>query len=468
MEIHLIDSLDKENPMDNKAPSLGLGYLASYAEKYGGYKDIRIYSSGENITFEKNPDVVGISSVTQNFNITKAMIKRIRKISKDTIIILGGTHITMLPQSAPLETDFIVIGEGEQTFLELLDHIFRKKRRIEDIKGIYYKKGGRFVSTGPRELIHDLDIIPFPKREGIDYSSFEGGNSAHIITSRGCPYRCPFCSSSSVWKGVRFHSADYVIRELEMMINKYNIKTLSFADDLFIANKPRLIQITQEIIKKGWHNKISFMLHVRANLVDEEMVGILKSIKTKSVGIGIESGSPRILKILKCGTVTVEQNYRAVRLLREAGIKVGGYFMMGYPGETVEDIHKTMEFIKKSNVDTGQTMIAIPYPGTELWKICIEKGIVSEDMDWNKVQSDFEKDVDGTVIVSEIDRKELFRLYMKFREYWLYKHIQSSGSILNYIRRLDPVHFLTLVRQPRKNIYVIKAIFDKILHKSSL
>jgi radical SAM superfamily enzyme YgiQ (UPF0313 family) len=457
--IHLIEVVDDDSPLQTEHKSLGLGYLAAYAEKYGGYTNITIYQASDKIKFDNMPDVIGISSVTQNFEITKKIVRKIRALSEDVIIILGGIHISLMPLSAPKEADYLVVGEGEATFLELLEHVFKKEKEITDIKGIYYKDGHKFVHTGYRELIKNLDSIPFPIREHGTY--LEG----HLLTSRGCPYNCPFCSSSKLWKTVRFHSSDYVIEELKILIEKHHVKNIFFADDLFIAHKPRLHEICNEIIKKGWNKKVSFGMNVRANLITTELTELLKSINTTYVGIGLETGSERMIHIMKAGTASIEKNREAVAILKKTGIKVDGYFMMGYPGETIHDIQKTMDFIRDSDVDMGQTMIAMPYPGTELWEIALKKGVVSENMDWSRFQADFEADVEKTLIVSDIDRKILFKKYLEFKELWLIKNIKQSGSLKGYLKRIRFEHIALLIREPKKIPYAVSALTKYILKK---
>ncbi len=460
-EIHLIEAINEKNPNDFSSDHLGIGYIASYAKEYGGYKNIKKYKGGDNITFKKYPSVVGISSVTQNFNIAKELARKIKKQSPNTKIIMGGIHITLLPNSAPKEADFIVLGEGEQTFLELLDFILKKKGKIKDIAGVGYKKGNKLEFTQPRTLISDVDKIPPPIRD----PEFFKAHRVHIFTSRGCPYKCPFCSSAKLWKSVRFHSKDYVIKELEELIEKRGITQIIFADDLFVANKPRLKEIAKEIIARGWDKKITFSLNARANVVNEDLVNTLKSMNVSGVGMGLESGSERMLKIIKYGTVTLEQNYNSVKLFKEAGIKVNGYFMIGYPGETIEDIEQTKNFVKDTKIDFGEAFVAMPYPGTDLWDMALKRKLVSENMDWSRFQTEFERDPQGALIISDIDRDSLFKKYMEFKQIFLYKNIDESGGLFSYIKRLSPHHMLQLITKPKKIIYVSKTLFSLIFKK---
>ncbi|MFA6088464.1 MAG: radical SAM protein [Candidatus Woesearchaeota archaeon] len=456
-QIHLIEAVDPGiNVREFELKSFGLGYLVSYAKKYGSYDNFSITTSGPDIKFNNEiPDIIGITSVTQNFEIAKKLIRNIRRRYKKMIIIVGGVHVSALPFSTPKEVDYIVVGEGEQTFLELLDFLIKKKNKIENIKGIYYKKDNEFVFTGPREMIKNLDNIPMPRRSKEEIKQTQ---HMRLFTSRGCPYRCPYCSASHYWKNIRFNSAEYVLKELELLINKYRAKEISFGDDLFIGNKPRLEAIAKEIIKKGWHKKVAFSVLGRANLIDEKTVKLLKSMNVKVIFLGLESGSPRMLKIMKNSTVTIQQNYEAVQLIKREGIRPEGYFMFGYPGETVKDIDATIDFIKKTNIGNIGFAITMPFPGTKLWDDALKKGIVSENMDWNLFQTDFTQDINHALIISDIDRKILFRKYKEFLEITLRKNLETSTTLAGYLNRLNFKYITKLLRNPEKIIFGFKVL----------
>jgi anaerobic magnesium-protoporphyrin IX monomethyl ester cyclase len=431
--------------------NLGLGYLLAYAEKFG-YNEIKCYKSPADIKFKKIPDIVGISSVTQNFDVAKEMIKNIKKISKNIKIILGGVHVSLLPMSAPRQTDYIVIGEGEEAFVELLDHITKKNRKIEDIKGVYYwnQEKDKFIFTGPREYMKNLEAIPYPKRSIAEIKKGE----ARVFSSRGCPYKCPFCASAHLWKNIRFFPVDYVIKELEIVIEKYNVKIVEFQDDLFTAHMPRLRQIATEIKKRGWDKRVSFRMCARANLVTEELADILKSINTINVAMGLETGSERMLKIMKGNTVTMKQNYDSVRILQSRGIPVMGFFMIGYPGETIEEIDMTFEFVKKTNIARGGTQVVIPFPGTELWDYALNKGLVSEDMEWKLFDVTFGKDHNKAIIISDIDRKILLDRYTKFMQIWMHKTEIDVTKVWKYFKHQKMKIFIELVKEPKKIFYL--------------
>lgn len=465
-KIHLIEitalNPDEADLEQFKLQSLGLGYLASYAEKYGGYKNIKIYRSESEIRFNEVPDIVGISSVTQYFEIAKKLAHNIKKKYKKVIIIMGGVHVSLMPLSAPKDADYLVIGEGEQTFLELLDHITKHEHNIEDIRGLYYKKNNEFVFTGPRELIKNLDIIPFPKRSE---QELRNTDSIRLFSSRGCPYHCPFCAASKLWKTLRFHSFEYVIKEVELLIETYHAKEVYFNDDLFVAHKTRLEMIVNEIEKRGWNKKVTFKINCRADMITKQSVQLLKRMNVRHIMLGLESGSPRMLKIMKNSTVTIQQNYKAVRLLKKAKIRVGGFFMIGYPGETIKDIDATINFIKKSDIDEIGVGITTPFPGTDLWYLALKKGVVSENMDWSLFQIDFAQDMNRAPIIADLDRKVLFKKYTEFLRLFLHKNLEESKDVSLYFKRLSFKYIFKLIKNPKKILFGIEIVFTIIFKK---
>jgi anaerobic magnesium-protoporphyrin IX monomethyl ester cyclase len=453
--IHLIEVINERYVSDLGGHSLGLGYLMAYARKYGGYSNFRCYKASDKLELKQMPEIIGISSVTQNFAITQKLVRKLRSRSSRTKIILGGPHVSLLALSAPKEADYIVVGEGEQAFLELLDYLSKGKGRVEDIKGIYYKKDGRFIYTGERSYSKDIDYIPYPLRHRDDLKL----PKVELYTSRGCPYRCQYCAATRLWNGYRLFSAEYVIGELELLIDKCGAKDISFGDDLFIINGKRLRQIAEMIRERGWHKKVSFSAIGRANLITPEVVSILKSINVVSVGLGLETGSERLLKIMKCGTVSLKQNHVAVRMLKAAGISVEGFFMIGYPGETVEDIDSTLRFIREEKIDNGGTALTEPYPGTELWEIALKRGLVSEDMDWEKFRLDFSTDFREMIILSDVDREILFEKYNEFVKIWISRQLNDRYRILRYIRlTLNWAYIKQLIQKPRKIVSALKTV----------
>lgn len=411
----------RRRKVETRYPSLGTSYIASYLRKYGKFNNVNIIEAGQSLSSELlreyNPDLVGISSVTQNFNIAKAIAAKIKK-ELDVAVIIGGHHITALPNNLTEYMDVAVLGEGEQTTLELVEAYEKDeldKRKLSKILGIAYRYRNKLMITPRRELIRPLDKIPFPAR---DLLHLDRAN-IYILTSRGCPYRCVFCSSSFFWQGIRFFSPSYVVKEIAEIIEKYNVKYVNIYDDLFTVNKKRLREIVRLIRKEKLGQKVEFGCLARANLVDNEVASLLKAMNVKTIALGLESGSDRILGYLKQGSVTVKQNENAVNILKKHKFKVSASFVIGSPTETKEETLQTLDFLKRSKLHSGETYVLLPFPGTEVWEYGKQTGQLNDFMNWDDFEIYLEENPSKRVILSdEMNREELLSILIRFKKEW--------------------------------------------------
>lgn len=413
MRILLVNVVDARNGIESLFVPLGLGYLAAYLRRERPHVEVAI--CGENVgeRIESwQPDVVGLSSVTQNFEAAREHARIAR--AAGCRVIVGGVHITMLPGSLAPEMDVGVMGEGEEALVELLDLMERDALTPESlaaVRGIVYRDaGGELNVTEARPPIKPLDGLPLPAR---DLLGVETGGRAHLFSSRGCPYRCVFCASSRFWPGVRSFTPEYVLRELREVLETYRPSQITFYDDLFIFDRRRLAAIVEGIEAERMQERVEFAVSVRANLVDEEVAGLLKRMNVVGVSMGLESGSAATLASLK-PSVTLEENERAVALLDGMGFQVNGSFVIGSPRESRADVLQTLRFIERHPMNIANTYILTPYPGTPVWDDALARGLVSEDMAWSRLALGVES-ADGFVHVSEVlDREELFALYRRF------------------------------------------------------
>lgn len=412
MKVLLVNAINPEKILEARYPPLNLAYLASALRSdYDDTIEFKIISTDfENALESFDPDVVGISSVSANYNIAK----KYAKISKEKgkTVLIGGVHISAIPKSMTKYMDVGIIGEGERTIVEL----FQKKfDDLETIKGIVFWKDGRLAATPAREMIENLDTIVMPARDLLDI-----GKHTFMFTSRGCPYKCIFCCSSRFWKTVRFHSAERVVSEIKILVDKYKVNYIEMFDDLFIADKARLRKIV-ELMKKE-KIKVKIGCSARANIVDDETMKLLKEINVQKIVLGLESGNQRILTFLKGingnPTVTVEQNYNAVKIANKYGIAVNAGFVIGSPDETEEEIMDTLRLAETSGVNHFEAYVLHPLPGTPMWELAKKKGLVDDvDFDWSKLSAMFGDNHENAIILSDtLSREELYQLYLKFKK----------------------------------------------------
>jgi radical SAM superfamily enzyme YgiQ (UPF0313 family) len=383
-KILFIDVIDHNIKFQSSYPCLGIGYLVAYLRKNVVDIDILVIDRNEIKQFKSfKPDAVAISSVTQNFNKAKEIAKRIKICNPRCLVIIGGVHISQIPESMDPNMDIGIIGEGEETFSQVIQHIRKSNNSLEGLEtidGLVFRAGNEIIKTKERTAIAPLDKIPHPAR-----SILPNNENQLLLTSRGCPYKCAFCASSHYWKSLRYFSCDYILEEIEQIIRNYPVLNLTIYDDLFVYNKKRLEEISRRIVRAGYHKKVNFWCNARANHIDEESISYLKNMNVKGISVGLESGSDKVLKMIKSGNASVEINRRCIQLCKDNNIFVHGSFMLGCPYETEEDILKTYDFIKTSGIDKGDIIVATPLPGTDFWRYALKEEMVSCDMDWSKL-----------------------------------------------------------------------------------
>lgn len=383
----------------NHTPHFGLTSLTAYIRQHIPDINIKIIEGFNPLKdiINSKPDIVGFTSDTLAFKNTKNIAQKIKKQLKIPIL-LGGVHITALPESFSFPFDIGLIGEGEITLLELIK-IFKKDKKfdykkIKKINGLIFKENKKNIKTPPRSLIENIDNLPFPARDLTpmetvylknQFNLFNVKRLASIMTSRGCPYHCVFCGSPVQWGRARFHSPEYIVKEIKFLLKTYRIDGIMFWDDLFIAPTKRLKKLKDLIVKEKLDQKLVFFGYARANLITEDVCKILSEMNTKRLIFGLESGSERILNYLKQNSVTVEDNKRAVNLCRKYKITSSSGYIVGTPGEKIIDLKNTYEFMKNNHLDNTQIYILTPYPGTKIWQEVKKTGLVSSKMNFDKL-----------------------------------------------------------------------------------
>lgn len=360
-------------------PPLGIGYLAAISRDRN-FKTHILDCEALNLNPEKaakeilkySPKYVGITSTTMAIYNAASLAKMVKDNNKDITILIGGPHLSAVPYETMNlfpQFDIGVIGEGELTVQELLDCL-DSKTNLTTIQGIIWRKNGDIVINSPRPFIEDLDIIPFPSwdlfPDLIRYYwpsvfGFINLPVAHIVTSRGCIGKCSFCDRAVYGNKVRFHSAEYIVCQIEYLKSTYGIKEIVIYDDEFVFNRQRVIEFCQLLKKKGLN--ITWSANARADLIDPELLQIMKDAGCWSLNYGIESGSQEILDFMQKGE-SLGQISRAIKWTRMAKIKSKGYFMIGTLTETKESILDTEHFILNSELDIVTINHFTPFPNT--------------------------------------------------------------------------------------------------------
>ena len=384
---------------------LSFGYLVSEVRRIWPREvDMFVAETPEEL-LAREPHLVGVTSVTSTFRGAEGIAEAVKR-ELDVPVVVGGQHVTPMWSSLPKSMDVAVMGEGDVTFPELVALAMAGQldpHHLARIPGIAYHHGDTVKRTGPRQQVANLDVLPFPARAPNPLSPHE----ATIMTSRGCPFDCTFCSSSRYWAGFRAFSASYVLEEMAHICRTVRgVRSIYILDDLFVASRKRLKQIVQGVVDRRLNRRVTFQGFVRANLVDDELCELLEAMNMTVVRFGAESASDRILKQIKAGSVTAAQNQRAVDLLHRHGLSPRAAFMVGVPGETEEDLRLTLDFIKRNE---GKLLVrgfylTVPFPGTPLWDGALAQGLVSTDMDWSLLNLDFKSpdfDWDGFLYLNE-------------------------------------------------------------------
>ncbi len=444
-------------------PMLGIAFLSSYLKRYGRYKyDIRLAdeNTGSSLKCALNdfkPDIVAISATTPQITYAAEIANYVKGNLPDALVVVGGPHATVLPERTLNEFkafDILCLGEGEITFKEIVDLYFSGKNEfckgIGRIAGVAYRIDNRVLISPPRDLIDNIDDIPLPDRGLFDRAYYFGRprqvirglskRSTHLMSSRGCPYNCTYCSSNLMWKRkVRFHSKERVIQEITELSDKFRLEAVFFEDDLFIADKNRAVSICEGLISSGLFKKIQWACQLKSNLLKENDLGLLRLLKDAGcvqVEFGLESGSERFLKIIKKNTSTVEQNQFALDLAKKAGLRTVGNFIFGFHGETFKDMLETKQFILKNykNLDYYQTLIATPYPATDFWNECVRDNVISE-INWDKfAMGVFDTQLfSNTVtrsqvdqIISELNIEAFKKITLREKLTWFFTRIQDD------------------------------------------
>jgi radical SAM superfamily enzyme YgiQ (UPF0313 family) len=442
-----------------KNTPLNLAYLASYLRENKKNVEVNIIDAeGLDLTFEElleeldkfSPAIVGITCPTAAYYNILRICKDLKEKDKDLKVVLGGSHPTALPKETLEETkcDAVVIGEGEVTFLEMIE-AWEKGQSLVNVPGVAFLEGanGKLTITPKRAYIADLDTVPFPAKDLLPIDKYflpptkriKSERATNMVTSRGCPFNCHFCMAKTMWtRRTRLRSVENVLEEIRINVEEYKLTEFSFHDELFTLKRERVLKICKGILDAGWD--ISWVCMARVESVDLELMQMMKKAGCGKIGFGFESGSERMLKLMN-KQARMEDSFKAAALCKEAGIEVNGTFILGYPGEDIESIKETIAFAKKIDCDTAAFFIAIPYPGTDLWYESLKEGYLKKPVDWREFApvSNLESPmVIPTMTPEELQqwkRKAYYKFYMRPKYIWKrLKKIRSFSDVIDNVR----------------------------------
>lgn len=455
---------------------IGLGFLLSFVKSKGHDVSLIDYEVQEysKSSFIKNceefgPHIIGFSCMTPQIESANYLAGLIAERLPHINTIIGGKHVTALPLKTMEHYpsfNFAIYGEGELSFCDLLGELGQNRPNFTKIKGLIWRDGSKITINPPRELINNLDSIPYPDRSMFDLEKYNRGMSfkgkwrdkytTEILTSRGCPNECIFCSSQIVTqKKVRYRSIANIIQELEECKTKFNINHYKIVDDTFTLSKKRVREIC------NWFrvNKVTWSCNARVDSVDYELLKVMKDSGCIGIMYGVETGSPKMLKMVKKG-ITLDQIIRAFEWTHKAKIPFveADFILAGHPDESIDDINLTKKLIKKIRPHFLAIGTVVPFPGTEVRKTMIERGFIEkwalEDWDnyvykpgyrgWRYQNFTQEQ-------LQNISRDIIHRFYLTPRFIWFnLKNLRSFGELLRSLKA-SIQFFKMFLKRPASN-----------------
>ncbi len=371
---------------------LGLMSIAAYLREKCGCQvkiidlrlDARDRSSLESEIRRYAPDIVGISALTFESNAIPWIAGSVKRMNANTPILLGGPHATAYPEQAAQipGIDYVIVGEGEVATARLIERI-RNRLDPAGLKGIVYTRENRIVSTGRENFIEDINLLPMPAYDLIPierYGSYSrmsrtgSGKFMSLFSSRGCPYQCIYCHNI-FGKVFRFRSAESLFNEIKHLYTTYQIRDYEILDDIFNLDRNRLIEFCDRIIESGIKVTLAFPNGVRGDILDEEQLSKLRKAGVIFIAFAIETGSPRMQKFIR-KNIQLEKIRKNIEIAHSLKIHTHGFFMIGFPGETLDEMKQTVRFMLSSRLHTSALFVVMPFEGTELGKMAREMGKV--------------------------------------------------------------------------------------------
>ncbi len=403
---------------------------------------------------KRNPFIVGIANpFTSQVEHAIKVANIVKEVDTRILTVVGGPHVSVVPieflESAK-NVDITVIGEGEYTMLDIIK-FFEGNKKINDIEGIAYRVNGKIVLNSPRPFNENLDELPYPAYHLIDmeqylnpktieYRSFQK-RALSMITSRGCPFNCSFCSVHlHMGKTFRAHSVNYVVDHIEHLVNKYHVKTIYFEDDNLTFDIQRFVAICDRIIEKNIKFRWETPNGVRADYLTMDLLKKMKKTGCQSVFVGIESGNQNVLDNIIGKSLQLENVINFAKMSKKIGLKTGAFYIIGFPGETKETMMDTVKFalMMKRNYDVGMHLLfATPSFRTRLYNECKEKGYIRVSLTpraFAEVRQNWGLPLIETEDFTASDVKKIATWAMKeYRKVSIINYIKNPGKTIRTI-----------------------------------
>ena len=448
-------------------PPLGLLYLASAIKRFSNHQVDVLDAQARRLSYHqlrdyllgKAVDVVGISAMTFTLIDVYKTVRLVKEILPGAKIVIGGVHVHLYPQETIdwQGVDFAFCGEAEFPFVKFLE-VLDSNGQWEDVPGLVYKNNNGDMVKNAFDVVNDLDRLPFPRRDIVridDYGSLlsRGKLSTTIVSSRGCPFQCAFCDRplSPITSRFRVRGAGSVVDELSECV-ALGIKDFLFYDDTFTVNRQRVMDICEQIICRKL--KIRWDIRTRVDTVDEQMLRMLKQAGCCAIHYGVEAGNDKILKAIKKG-FSITKVKETFRLTQKVGIDTLAYFMIGLPRQKRSDIQDTYDLVRDLRPDYVHFTVFSPYPGTELYRLGLERGIIKRDL-WREFAANPDEDFQLPLWEENFSRQHLNAMLVKF-----YKAFYLRPSyVLSRLMRVRS--YQELLKKTKAGLGVLLMSKDKV------
>lgn len=400
------------------------------------------------------PDVIGLSAMTYEAGCMHEVAREMRRRLPKATIVCGGPHPSVAAEDVlvDLSVDFVVRGEGEDTFAELLAGLKEGRTDWSECAGISWRsQDGSVVRNADRPPPANLDLMPFPAWDLVDQAKYatvpRGGviyaheEFATMFSSRACPWRCTYCHNS-YGKAFRERSAEHVLAEIELLVTKYGVKEIVFMDDIFNFRPARAKAIAQGIIDRRWKLALTFPNGFRGDILDEELVLLLQKAGMYRCMVAVESAVPRLQKVMQ-KNLKIDKVARIVDFIANQGVMVHGAFMLGFPTETEEEMEATIDWAAKSSFHTAAFFRVIPFKGTRLFEQVEEAGF-HLPTDWSTYEP-YQSDINLSAVPEEKILALRKRAYRRF--YWNPKRLWRIFLLIPRKSRMIPYLALLFARR---------------------